>query len=202
MQFFLTIALIHFLGVFSPGPDFVLVLRNALNRGIRSGIWTSLGIMTGAAFHLSYCLLGLAILITKTPAIFGTLKWVCAIYLCYLAWGCLRGKHAQVETEDCQLQQKSGNSFREGLLCNVLNPKCTLFFWSLFSVLLTPEVPMWLQLACCVEMLTVNFIWFSFVAFLVNHRLIRQRIQAIQYWLNKVMGVALLGIAGTLVLKS
>jgi len=201
MQFFLTIALIHFLGVASPGPDFVLVLRNAINRGIRNGIWTSLGIMAGVAFHLSYCLFGLALLITKTPALFATLKWVCAIYLCYLAWGSLTAKHTELKEENPQTT-KSSNGFREGLLCNILNPKCTLFFWSLFSVLLTPEVPLWLQLVCCLEMLTVNFIWFSFVALIVNQRLINQRIQAIQYWLNKVMGVALVGIAGTLVLKS
>jgi len=40
----LTIALIHFLALVSPGPDFIIVTRNSLVYSKRAGIYTALGL--------------------------------------------------------------------------------------------------------------------------------------------------------------
>lgn len=193
MNFFFTVALIHFLGVASPGPDFVLVIRNALNKGKQAGVATSLGIMLGVLFHLSYCLLGLAVIIKTTPVLFLTLKCICGIYLCYLGITSFLPEKQNHAKES--VSYKNTNSIREGFLCNLLNPKCTLFFWSLFAVLLTPEIPFYIQLICCAEMLLMNFLWFSFLSFTVTHKNIRNRLEKWQFWLNRIMGAVLILLA-------
>ena len=38
-----TIILVHFLAVISPGPDFVVVVRNSINYGRKIGIYTAVG---------------------------------------------------------------------------------------------------------------------------------------------------------------
>lgn len=48
-----------FLGALaSPGPDFLVVLRQTLSGSSRTGIWAALGVAAGIAVHMSYCLAG------------------------------------------------------------------------------------------------------------------------------------------------
>jgi len=52
---FLTIAVIHFLAVASPGPDFAITLRQSVVYGRQSALWTSFGIGVGILVHVIYC---------------------------------------------------------------------------------------------------------------------------------------------------
>ena len=47
---FLTVVIIHFLAVASPGPDFAVILRQSLCAGPRIGVWTGIGIGSGIFF--------------------------------------------------------------------------------------------------------------------------------------------------------
>jgi threonine/homoserine/homoserine lactone efflux protein len=46
---FLTVIVIHFLAVASPGPDFLIVTKNNLTAGRKAGIYTTLGIKVALA---------------------------------------------------------------------------------------------------------------------------------------------------------
>ena len=80
---FLTIAIAHLFAAASPGPDFVVVTRQCVTGGIRTGIWTSLGVGTGILLHVSYCLLGVALLVSQSPTVFAGVKYLAAAYLFY-----------------------------------------------------------------------------------------------------------------------
>ena len=58
MSIFLTVAILHFFAVASPGPDFVLVSRQSLRYGRHVALWTSFGIAVGILFHVSLSLTG------------------------------------------------------------------------------------------------------------------------------------------------
>ena len=73
MEFY-TIAIIAFLGAFSPGPDFVIVAKNAIAHHRRAGVLTSAGIAAGLIFHSTYCILGLAVIISSSLLLFSTIK--------------------------------------------------------------------------------------------------------------------------------
>ena len=50
----------------TPGPDMMLVLRNTVLGGRRAGLSTSGGVLTGNLVHITYCLLGIGLLIAKS----------------------------------------------------------------------------------------------------------------------------------------
>ena len=57
----------------SPGPDMVIVLRNTLLGGRRAGLVTSAGILAGNLVHITYCVLGIGWLISKSILAFTVL---------------------------------------------------------------------------------------------------------------------------------
>lgn len=136
---FITVALVHFLAVASPGPDFAVMLRQALCQSRRNALLTAVGIGTGILIHVGYSLLGIGLIIQQSLVLFSILKIIGALYLTWIAIQCLRSKAGgiHVETENGELQSGLA-AFRLGFLTNTLNPKATLFFVSLFSVIISP----------------------------------------------------------------
>lgn len=130
-QFF-TIGLLMLFCAMLPGPDFALVTKNSLLHSRRSGLFTSLGIGSAVLVHITYCALGLAIVISNSLLLFNFIKYIGAAYLIYLGITSLLSKQPEKLTASNKKIQKSTLSnllsFRQGFLCNLLNPKATLFF--------------------------------------------------------------------------
>ena len=142
---FLTVVVLHFLAVASPGPDFAVVVRQSLCRTQKEAIFTSLGVGSGIAVHVTYSLLGLGLLISHSLIAFNILKVVAVSYLIYVAWQCL---HAQAQPPNETPQEAPANhasAFKLGFLTNALNPKATLFFVALFAAVISPETPFVMQ---------------------------------------------------------
>ena len=199
---FLTVALVHLLAVASPGPDFAIVLRQSLCRSTWEAIWTSIGIGTGILIHVAYSLLGLGLIISQSILAFTILKIVGACYLAYIGWQSLRAKPQGAEGTDADGQlpsQTRWQAFRLGLLTNALNPKATLFFVSVFSVVINHETPIQVQAAYGLWMAVMTGIWFCGVAVFFSRPWLRSRFRRIAHWIDRVMGVVLLALAGRLI---
>ncbi|NLF04430.1 MAG: LysE family translocator [Actinomycetales bacterium] len=86
--------------VLSPGPDTLLVLRNAAAGGRRAAAWTTLGILVGGLAWLVAVVAGLAALIRSSEAVYGSLRYLGAAYLAYLGarslWGWWRTRDVRV----------------------------------------------------------------------------------------------------------
>lgn len=63
----LFVATLATLGMISPGPDFFLVIKNAARYRRTAAMTTAVGVILGVATHMSYCVAGLAVVITTTP---------------------------------------------------------------------------------------------------------------------------------------
>lgn len=126
---------ICFIGMISPGPDFILVTKNALLYPKRQALATAFGIVTGCVFHATYCILGLALLITQSVVLYTTLKYAGACYLIYLGLKGLKSGHsAKISQESSPVKKVSiAKAYSEGVLCNALNPKLAVFLLSLFT---------------------------------------------------------------------
>ncbi len=115
--------IILFLAVMSPGPDFVMVLRNSLSYGRRAGLFSALGIATGCLFSFTIVVCGLQALFSYhlLKAIF---SMVCGSYLIYLGFMSIRNKSTHQHIEGQHRQSAPMFSYyRAGLLTNLLNPK-------------------------------------------------------------------------------
>lgn len=131
----LLLTVICFIGMISPGPDFILVTKNALLYPKRQALATALGIVTGCFFHATYCILGLAFVITQSIVLYTTIKYAGAGYLIYLGLKGLKSKQStQIHQDRSSLKEiTASRAYIEGVLCNALNPKLAVFLLSLFT---------------------------------------------------------------------
>ena len=92
-----TVALLNLLAAISPGPDFVMVVRNSLTYSRRSGIFTSLGISLALGIHLFYCAAGIGYLISTSVVLFTMIKLLGAGYLIYMGVGSMMAKRSKLD---------------------------------------------------------------------------------------------------------
>lgn len=202
---FLIIASVHLLAVASPGPDFAIVLRYAVRFGRRAAVFASLGIGVAILLHVTYSLVGIGVLIKTTPWLFQLLTVLAACYLLYLAQGALRAK-APVAADAISLEQQATpaglKAFTAGFITNGLNPKATLFFLSLFAVVISAETPISYKLIYGVYMALATAAWFCLLSFVLTNSKVRGFLLLKGYWFDRLMGVLLLALAVQLLLSS
>lgn len=194
---FLTVALVHVLAVASPGPDFAVVVRESVTRGQRSGSWTALGIGCGIGLHVSYSLLGIGLIVSQSILLFNLFKWLAAGYLFYLGFQALRARPMAVG--DIAPVAAAGplsrrRAFTIGFVTNGLNPKATLFFLSLFTVVIDPHTPLVVQALYGVYLTFATTLWFCLVAWLFSRARVRAGFARMGHWFDRVTGAVLIGL--------
>jgi threonine/homoserine/homoserine lactone efflux protein len=91
-----------------------------------------------------------------------------------------------------------GKAFALGFLTNALNPKATLFFFSLFALIVSPKTPKVIQAGYGLWMAFATAAWFSLVAVLFTRSDIRSKFLRHGHWIDRVLGVVFLGFAASL----
>ena len=194
---FLTVALIHLLAVASPGPDFAIVVRESVAHGRRAGTWTALGVGAGIFVHVAYSLLGIGLIVSQSIMLFNALKWAAAAYLLYIGIKALRARPADPVAAEAALmagERSPRGAFVTGFVTNGLNPKATLFFLSLFTVVIDPHTPLTVQAGYGVYLACATAAWFSLVALLFSQRRVRAGFARMGHWFDRLMGAVLVGL--------
>ena len=192
-----TVTLVHLLALISPGPDFFLACRNSIQYSSTIGMWTAVGFGMGVAIHISYTLFGLTWVIAQSNFLLDLIKYLGAIYLIYLGISSIFSKRALIQTTTEHTPHPNINRFvaiRMGFLTNLLNPKATLFFLSLFTIIIGPEVKLSVIILLSFILVSSTIIWFSWVAIFLDQQKIRNLIEAYQLEFNRFFGLLLLVI--------
>lgn len=201
---FLTVAVVHLLAVASPGPDFAMVLRQSLVAGRKAALWTSIGIGAGILVHIVYTLLGLGLIISQSVQLFNLIKLVGAAYLLYVGWKSLRAgpeEHAGVAEVTEAQDYPISRALRIGFLTNALNPKATLFFLALFSVIIKPDTPQIIQAGYGVYMSVATAVWFCGLSVVLTQQRVRRGFSRFGYWIERLMGGVLIALGIRLALS-
>lgn len=194
---FITIALVHLLAVASPGPDFAIIVRQSLVYGKATALWSSFGVGCGILIHVFYSLLGIGLVISQSVVAFSILKFMGALYLVYIGVKALRAKplagglHLEPESQPALGCRRA---IWVGFLTNGLNPKATLFFLSLFTVVINPKTPILIQSFYGIYMAVATGIWFCGVSLFFSHPRIRNTFQKLGHWLERLTGFVLIGL--------
>jgi len=194
---FLTVALVHLLAVASPGPDFAVVVRESVTSGQRNGSWTAFGVGSGILLHVAYSLLGIGLIVSQSIVLFNLFKWLAAGYLLYLGVQALRAKPAKVadlNPETLVEERSRRRAFLTGFVTNGLNPKATLFFLSLFTVVIDPHTPLLVQALYGVYLAFATALWFCLVAWLFSRPRVRAGFARMGHWFDRVTGLVLIGL--------
>lgn len=194
---FFTVALIHLLAVASPGPDFAIVVRESVAFGRRAGVFTALGVGAGIFVHVAYSLLGIGLIVSQSIVLFNALKWLAAAYLLYIGIKALRAKPAGPASAELSLEQAVRSpraAFATGFVTNGLNPKATLFFLSLFTVVIDPHTPLAVQAGYGLYLALATALWFCLVAMLFSQPRVRAGFTRLGHWFDRLMGAVLVGL--------
>lgn len=201
---FLTVATIHLLGVMSPGPDFIMITRNTLIYSRKTGIYSAIGLGLGIGVHVIYSLLGIGLLISQSVILFNIIKFIGAGYLFYIGYKSLtsKGSHIMIKDEEKQKDVNKIQAIKTGFITNVTNPKATLFFLALFTQVIHPTTPIIVQLFYGIEMMVMTALWFTVVAIIFSHHVVKKGFEKIGNIAEKIMGVILIGLGIKLALSS
>lgn len=204
MEFILTIAAIHLVACLSPGPDIFLVVLNSMRHGWRTGVATTSGILSGVSLQIAMGLTGISWLLTRGERVGHGIALAGGAWLVYLG---MRGLRAEKSATGAATPDPAGlpprpaalpwrSAWAQGFLVNLLNPKALLFFLSLFSVMLGPELPLRVRVTSGLVMVGVQALAFSLVAVLVDRPRFRSNWGRLQHWLERGISVILLLLGG------
>ena len=188
------------LGAMSPGPDFAVVVRRSALRGRAEGMAAALGVASGVFLWAVAAAAGVAALVATVPVVLTTIRYAGAAYLAYLGFKALRAAIRSPAAGPAAQPGSTGGAFRDGLLCNALNPKAAVFFLALLPQFLPARPGAVYTMALSLLAVGVTLVWFCAVANLVA---VFRRVFArsrVRRTLDGLSGVALLGLGARLAL--
>ncbi|MFT6193738.1 MAG: RhtB (resistance to homoserine/threonine) family protein [Cognaticolwellia sp.] len=186
-----------------PGADFVLVTRTSIYNGRLAGLYMSLGMCLSVCIHASYSIAGLAVVIANSVWLFSAIKYLGAAYLIYIAWVLLTTPEALHNDQKHQTTDICAfTALRRGFFCNILNPKTSIFFLSIFTQVVSIDTPLIMQISYGLIIMLAHLIWYSGVALLLSHPNILPRFNQQKQKIDKVAGFILMLIAIKLTLMN
>jgi RhtB (resistance to homoserine/threonine) family protein len=186
--------------IIAPGPDTVLVTKNALLHGRAAALGTSLGVNAGLLIWTVAAALGIAAVVRESAVAFTVLKLAGAAYLVWLGLQALRAARRRSAHESLEGGRPSARvgvllGFRQGLLSDLANPKIAVFFTSLLPQFVSAHQPVlepFLLLGGLFVLITLVWLCgYALFAAKVSSVLIRPRVKAT---LDAITGAVLIGL--------
>jgi threonine/homoserine/homoserine lactone efflux protein len=111
----------------TPGPAVLYIIARSIDQGRTTGLVSVLGVQLGNSVHAIAAALGLSAILVTSALLFNVVKFAGAAYLIYLG---VRTLMKPVSTETAIIGEKKTlkQTFWQGVMVAVLNPKTALFF--------------------------------------------------------------------------
>ncbi|WP_456484566.1 LysE family translocator [Desulfurobacterium sp.] len=167
-----TLFIVWTLLLLTPGPDFILVMKNTISGGYKNGFLTILGITTGIVIHTLTAVFGICLL-SQNPTLFKIVKSAGSLYLIYIGISGflqMRKKIDRFEIKSEKTLTSSRKNFREGFFCNILNPKLPLILLGIFTQLIPPQTPAPVKLLFGAEIVATSFIMWNMVSLFFGNK--------------------------------
>jgi RhtB (resistance to homoserine/threonine) family protein len=197
-----SILTVHILAMMSPGPDFLLVTKNALSYSRKAGVYTALGIGLGLTIHISYSLAGLGLILTHNRIIFRVLQIIGGTYLAYIGVSSLytlsknRNKNFIRPNKASHKKDIKWNSaLKMGFLTNLFNPKVGLFFISIFTQFFQHKESSVTKAIVATLLTLVTILYFSLVSYGITIAKIKNLYLKAEYFIEFFFALALLGLS-------
>jgi threonine/homoserine/homoserine lactone efflux protein len=214
-------ALASTLVILAPGPDSMLVMRNTMRGGRRSGWVTACGTLSGLTVWAVAAALGVSALLQVSHVAYDVLRFCGAAYLIWLgatSLGAFRRRGARGARPapgpgtarppadpgpPDRAPARAGRAYLNGVLSNLLNPKISVFFMAFLPAFIpagdsTPGFSLVLGAWFIAE----TGLWLAVVAWLADRGVRWLRRPAVQRWMERVTGVVLIGFGLRLATES
>lgn len=142
----------------TPGPNVSLIIANGTSHGLKAGMLTVAGGVTGVVLLVAGATLGMNTVMALVADWFDFLRWVGAAYLVWLGasriWKAWRNEPALAA-----LITSRGNWYWQGLAVALSNPKILLFLGAFFPQFVNQDAPLagqlWLLAITFIVIITV-----------------------------------------------
>lgn len=148
--------------------------------------------------HLVFWAAGIGLIISKSIVLFSLIKYLGAGYLIYMGIGSILSKVSKLNIKE---ERKGSDlmrsqAFRMGFLTNVLNPKVTMFFLSLFSFVIGNSTPVYVILTISAIIIGTAFTWFTIVSIFLAQQNVQRAFLKYEMTINRILGgfLILLGV--------
>jgi threonine/homoserine/homoserine lactone efflux protein len=172
-----------------PGPDMALVLQNGLARSRRAALETAIGINAGLVVWAAAAAVGIAALLQASEPAFEALRLAGAAYLVWLGLRALRA--ASRGAPLARAPNRRASPFRQGLLCNLLNPKVALVFTTLIPQFVGSTGGLAETLLLASVFIAMGLVWLTGYALLVARVGAVLRRSAVRRTLSALTGAVL-----------
>jgi threonine efflux protein len=195
----LTMAVLHWVVLVTPGANFLLVGQLAASGRRSAACAAALGITTVTLTWAALAVAGIGIVFSAHPIARQAFQVAGGAYLLHLAVKMYRSNGAPAGTGAGVLSHLA--AFRVGFLNNVLNPKTALFFGSVFASTL-PAQPSLGLVASAVGLVYANALaWHLFLAVAFSQPRIQAAYELRRRRLNQLSGL-LVGAFGMKLIAS
>ena len=201
---FIALALAHFVALLSPGVDFFIILSNSSKYGKLSGIITSIGIAFANLVYILLALFGIT-LIKDNELIFASVKILGSLYLLYIGYLLLNSKRRKLFAEKIEKQKTKKDMFKYfsiGFLSAILNPKNSIFYFTMFSISIKNDTPFFIQSFYASWMFFAVLFWDVFIVYLVTNTKSRIFLEKYSNYIEKISGIVLFIIGVSIIFNS
>ena len=192
--------------IVTPGQDTALTIRNTLAGGRRAGLATALGVVTGQSCWTLAASVGLTALLVASEPAFAAVRLLGAAYLVWLGLrsirAAIRGATDHGSAGMATGRSRGRDTWRQGLLSSLGNPKLAVFFSSLlppFVPIGAAPLPTMIGLGAVFASMTLA--WLSAYAVVVARVGDRLRGGPLRRALDAVMGAVLVAFGGRLAIE-
>ena len=130
-----------FLLLVVPGPTIALIVSRSVAQGRKVALPMIAGIAIGGAVAATLALAGVSALLLASSSAFSALKIAGALYLFYLGFKLLMARPKVLSATELDDTETPFQSFRDGFLVMLFNPKGILFFAAFVPQFIDPSIP-------------------------------------------------------------
>lgn len=186
-----TVTAIYVAGLFSPGPNLLMVSQSAIRHGVRTGLATAAGVVMINAFWCSASFFGLGILLATMPWAMNGLRALGAAYLAWVAFCLWRDADKPVSAA----KDTTGGGFQTGLTTNLGNVKAMVFYAAVFSASAPAGTTTITLVAALAVVIVASSLFYGAVVFAFSRSLAAAAYVRAKPAIDRVCSVMMLGFS-------
>jgi len=193
-------ALVCIVGAMSPGPSLALVIRNNISYNRLAGIMTSIGHGLGIAVYATMAVFGLGLILQTNQSLFLLIQVLGLIFLFFLGVLFIFQKNS-VEIINKNKNQKQINSFFQGFLIAIINPKILIWFTAIYSQFISVEANMTFNIILISTASIIDATWYIIISLIITGYGVKNFLIDKKDLIQKITGLILLIISLSLLLN-
>ena len=198
LVFWLQFVAVCVAGAMSPGYSLVLIIRNSTKYSRLAGVMSAVGHGLGMGVYAIFAVTGLIIILTTNIYIFKSIQIIGIIFLFIFGVLFIFQKNEELKIEN---NQNKLNSFLQGFLISILNPKILIWFSAVFSQFVRSDSTFLTNSILVITASAIDCVWYIIVALIVTSYNLKDFFKKRVNIIQKISGTLLVVISILLIIN-